>query len=529
MHSKTLKITTLKAPKASRSNDGIREDSHMDFLQKQRLRAMGLAAILLGGTVASTAIADTQPREGLVLECRFEGNAIDSSGSQRHGTIHGRPRFAAGKSGQCIVLDGRQDYIDCGAVLASLGPAFTVEFWVNPAESQQSNANLFGNHYHGALGLTVEQDGGNTNRFAAHFGAGSGRWISTRTMRLLPGKWQHVAVVKTPQELRLYRNGVPVAATRDAAPVAASPISFRIGQSLDSTSRCFGGMLDEFRVWNKAIDDFRLDLTPRETAETFAGALNFTIRVTPPSTSPPGGPTIAQVAVDETLVPLIPKSVNEVVLSFQAEELLGNSPGGIPPLRLNRGAGFRGQLDYSWKPGCYQLTYTPTIPFGSECFEGAPASATIIVPTTDAEASPLPASDGAQFRTPQKSTQVLSLDGPQWSIAKDAKNAGRRALVLGPDSGGQADPRPVDHPGRLPRVSRDRVVLARVHGPGQPARGRPLPLALSRRGLRGRSVGQRGGRGRARGRRDSLRARRDPSREARRGESPGRPRAQSHA
>lgn len=68
----------------------------------------GLAAILLGGAAASTAIAATQPREGLVVECRFEGNAIDSSGSQRHGTIHGRPWFAAGKSGQCIVLDGRQ-------------------------------------------------------------------------------------------------------------------------------------------------------------------------------------------------------------------------------------------------------------------------------------------------------------------------------------------------------------------------------------------------------------------------------------
>src|SRR5512136_1194064 len=75
-------------------------------------------------------------RDGLVLEYKFEADAKDSSGNARHGTTIGKPRFVAGKSGQCIELDGQQDYVDCGTTLADLGQTFTVECWINPADRQ---------------------------------------------------------------------------------------------------------------------------------------------------------------------------------------------------------------------------------------------------------------------------------------------------------------------------------------------------------------------------------------------------------
>jgi len=137
-----------------------------------------------------------------VLEYRFEGSAADGSGGQHDGKIHGNPRFVAGKVGRCVALDGQQDYVDCGDALANLGQTFTAECWVNPADSQRTHVDLFGNHYHGGLGFTIEQDGGNTNCFAAVYGAGSDRWVSARPIRLAAGKWQHIAVVKTPSEFR---------------------------------------------------------------------------------------------------------------------------------------------------------------------------------------------------------------------------------------------------------------------------------------------------------------------------------------
>ena len=99
-------------------------------------------------------------------------------------------------------LDGQQDYIDSGTTLADLGQTFTVECWVNPADRQNLHADLFGNHSHGGFGFAVEQDADNTNRFAGAYGGGAGQWIGTRPVAIVAGKWQHLALVKTPKELR---------------------------------------------------------------------------------------------------------------------------------------------------------------------------------------------------------------------------------------------------------------------------------------------------------------------------------------
>lgn len=389
-----------------------------------RLRILALAVFcgLIGDAAAEPSPTDAGPRDGLVLEYRFEGSGADSSGGEHDGAIHGDPRFVAGKVGQCLALDGRQDYIDCGAALANLGQTFTVECWVNPAESQRPCVDIFGNHYHGGRGFALEQDFVDTNRFAAHYGAGSNKWVSTRSCRLIPGKWQHIAMVKTPRELRLYVNGIPVSVARDTAPVAASSITFRIGQSLGDTSRCFGGMIDEFRVWNKAITDFRLDLSPREKIELLAEAAGFV------TSAVPGGPaeqTSVAFAVDEALASLIPAGVNEILLSFESEDIFANPQGALPQVKLSRESGFQGGLVMPLKPGCYQLTYRAAIQLGSESFGGPPATQTVIVPRGNAAAPPVLPGDGALSAAPRRSAQVLCLDGPEWSLAKDAKNLGR--------------------------------------------------------------------------------------------------------
>ncbi len=182
------------------------------------LPAMALPALAAEKPVALHQRRADPARDGLVLEYRFEGSAADSSGGKRDGTRCGRPQFVPGKTGQCVALDGQQDYIDCGTTLAELGQTFTVECWVNPADRQNVHADLFGNHNHGGFGFAVEQDANNTNRFAGAFGAGAGRWVATRPVPLAAGKWQHLALVKRPGELRLYVNGIPAAVAASDAP-----------------------------------------------------------------------------------------------------------------------------------------------------------------------------------------------------------------------------------------------------------------------------------------------------------------------
>ena len=119
-----------------------------------------------------------------------------------------------GKAGQCVQLDGQQDYIDSGTTLADLGQTFTIECWVNPADHQNLHADVFGNHSDGGYGFVVEQDADNTNVSPVRMGRGQGNGSARARSRLAADKWQHLALVKTPTELRLYVNGIPVAVAR---------------------------------------------------------------------------------------------------------------------------------------------------------------------------------------------------------------------------------------------------------------------------------------------------------------------------
>ena len=81
---------------------------------------LAVVGALAGGAFPQAARA-AGTREGLVLEYRFEGSAADSSGGKCDGAMHGRPQFVPGKVGQCVQLDGQQDYIDSGTTLGLLG------------------------------------------------------------------------------------------------------------------------------------------------------------------------------------------------------------------------------------------------------------------------------------------------------------------------------------------------------------------------------------------------------------------------
>src|SRR5699024_3865366 len=55
----------------------------------------------------------SQPPKGLVSHWRFDGNVLDSVGTN-DGTINGDPQFVSGVSGQALSFDGADDYVEIG-------------------------------------------------------------------------------------------------------------------------------------------------------------------------------------------------------------------------------------------------------------------------------------------------------------------------------------------------------------------------------------------------------------------------------
>ena len=194
-------------------------------------------------------------RSRLMLELLFEDNLADHSPSHRQCKAQGTIAFVEGRQGRGVSFDGRS-WIDTGLSQDELGQEITVECWVNPGPAQRPHADIFGNHVSQGRGFVLQQEGSNTNQFLAGYGRGDGQWVLSDAVPLTAGRWQHVALVKTRQELRLYLNGVLVASKESAAPMLPSPMPVAVGLGYSDQNRCFRGLIDDFRVWNQALDDF---------------------------------------------------------------------------------------------------------------------------------------------------------------------------------------------------------------------------------------------------------------------------------
>jgi hypothetical protein len=400
------------------------------------------------------------PRGDVVADYPFDGDARDVSANGRDGTLHGKPTFAPGKTGSSIVLDGEHDFVDCGPWLADLAREFTIECWVKPAAQQNLCADLFGNHYHGGLGLALEQDGGNTNQFAAHFGAGDGRWVSTRPVRLVAERWQHVAVVKSAEELRLYVNGILVGSARDSAPVAASPQPFRIGQSLGLDTRCFGGQIGRFRVHRQALAEFGAEVSDDDRLETIAGNLGLIVR-----------PSVASRVFDRehppefefsSAAPEVPQAVELITTALRCVDLAGRELP-LEPVTLSAKDGFKARVPLALGAGFYRLTVTPTLLAGRVRRALPPSSCSFAVRAgrdevlaASVRVTPVtgsgPVSSAVVATEP---TRVLSLDGDGWQIAVDPGNVGRQEAWF-------SAPRPEAKPTRVPWIIQD--VFPDYHG-----------------------------------------------------------------
>ncbi len=147
--------------------------------------------------------------------------------------------------------------------------AITVEAWIRPAAfaTTKDNGSIVCNHGWSAGGQQgfVLRCGGNGilsfNIAGTTTGATTGNWreVLTGTNVLSLGVWQHVAATFNGDSLKLYLNGVQVAASAFAGTIANSPNAYpmsigRLADPSQSARRYFNGLIDEVRIWTRALD-----------------------------------------------------------------------------------------------------------------------------------------------------------------------------------------------------------------------------------------------------------------------------------
>jgi hypothetical protein len=192
---------------------------------------------------------------GPIAWYQFEGNANDSSGNGRNGTLVNGPTFVAGRVGQAVNLDGSNDHVSLPAGIVNGLSNFTIATWVRlDTTSAWRRVFDFGTGTTVNMFLTPQSDT-NALRFAITTSGPAGEQ-QINGPALPTGVWKHVAVTKSGNLGTLYVDGVQVGQNTG---MTLSPSSLGnttqnwIGRSEYAADPFLDGQIDQFRVYNRAL------------------------------------------------------------------------------------------------------------------------------------------------------------------------------------------------------------------------------------------------------------------------------------
>jgi N,N-dimethylformamidase beta subunit-like, C-terminal/Domain of unknown function (DUF4082)/Concanavalin A-like lectin/glucanases superfamily/Fibronectin type III domain/Viral BACON domain/Bacterial Ig domain len=188
--------------------------------------------------------------------------AADSSGQNNTGTITGATHTAAGKFGGALSFNGTSDWVTVAdANSLDLTTGMTLEAWIQPTAigslwrcvilKEQPNSLIYALYAGDSVGrpamdvFTTSDIG-----FSGPTALGLNTWI-------------HLAATYDGTTQRLFVNGVQVATKATTGAIKVSTGVLRIGGDNSWTNEWFAGLIDEVRVYNKALTatEIQADMT----------------------------------------------------------------------------------------------------------------------------------------------------------------------------------------------------------------------------------------------------------------------------
>ncbi|MGL1955816.1 MAG: RICIN domain-containing protein [Colwellia sp.] len=192
----------------------------------------------------------------MIAKYKFDNNANDET-SNNNATVSGSPSYSTGNVGQTIELDGNDDYIELPDDVGN-SENITIATWVywDGGDNWQRIFD-FGVDTDSYMFLTPSSNAG-TMKFVITTGSYSEEQ-SLVTSVLPTDQWVHVAITLGGNTAILYINGQ----TQVAGHIFADPTELYaaggsqnnyIGKSQWQSDALFNGSIDDFRIYNYALD-----------------------------------------------------------------------------------------------------------------------------------------------------------------------------------------------------------------------------------------------------------------------------------
>ena len=242
--------------------------------------------------IAPFANADVSDDKSLILFFSFDeldgDMTIDHSQYGNNGNIMGAPELVDGKFGKALKFNGESDWIEVPHdEILTVTESVTVMAWINAERHMGPNNQRW-------QGILAKGNSPRSYSFytespseCMHFVAGGGSVCATK----IPlNEWQHVAAQLDSGTHKYWLNGDNIYESGDksASPGAADTSNVFIGTTAEGANRRFLGLIDEVRIWNRALteDEIRAEMEtgyqsgtavdPRQKLSTTWGTIKST-------------------------------------------------------------------------------------------------------------------------------------------------------------------------------------------------------------------------------------------------------------
>ena len=168
--------------------------------------------------------------------------------------------WVSGKSGKALEFDGLDDYVEIphSNSISGFTKALTASFWMKPGDTtRQTILNKY-NNADGQRGWFIDgpsYSGIDLGFYASQDGLSYVEWHANYAPVM--GTWYHITVIwKSGEITKFYVNGAPVT-TSGTATISQIynnvGVPLYIGKSQYTSGREFKGILDEVKVWDRAL------------------------------------------------------------------------------------------------------------------------------------------------------------------------------------------------------------------------------------------------------------------------------------
>jgi hypothetical protein len=228
---------------------------------------------------ANNAVSSSQSEPSItpVGHWRFdEGSGTstkDASGTGNNGILMNGATWRTGKSGSAIFLDGVDDFVKVSSTNFSPSQG-TLTLWVNPISQTAKPRYIFGHTsipaYSNRIQLYTDDTQGHLDA-----GLGSNHANGLNIQQLQLNSWHHVALTWSSGTYAVYVNGSQRTTGTYSGLTSLGTYAHIGGSGLDSKPEAWSGLIDDVKIWNRALDstEIMMDYNPTGTSPLAPQAL----------------------------------------------------------------------------------------------------------------------------------------------------------------------------------------------------------------------------------------------------------------